>query len=501
MSGSPAAESLLRAQKEKLTGILQLSAGGRESKLFWEGGDLVGADLRFGYQSLPQSLLAAGRIAPRELDALWARGEANHLEHETMEQMNLDVRRSWEIQLFAILRCICRTADAAQFTAGPPETMFERVLGDRLVLAVLGGKEEIEPVGSSATSWADLLKPGGSAQVSPSLRLVVAEAASPVNDTPVANGNTGSAGISEVEEEWLDVEGDLEDSSDPLEQARRRRQRLVKRGMENLGAIATNRPVAEAPPPQPVAPAAAPEPSKRAPPSSDEKQLADAIEKRFRELEPPKDYFAVLEVPRSAGADEIKASFLQLAKVFHPDRLPSSLQRLAAKITAIFEAVREAYETLQVDSKRKSYLASLESAAPKPAQSKAEPSIEASDAFKRGDLLMKKKDFAAAEQEYLRAYGFDPKPLYRASQAWAIYLDPARKGEAANAKQMMAEALRADPACDRAHYQLGVICRVEGAKDKAEKHFREALRANPKHLDASQELRIIEMRKKKGLFR
>jgi curved DNA-binding protein CbpA len=273
--------------------------------------------------------------------------------------------------------------------------------------------------------------------------------------------------------------------------------------MENIGAIAGSRPAPEAPAPQPVTPAAAPEPPKstKAPaPSIDEKQLADTIEKRFRELQSPKDYFARLGVPRSAGAEEIKASFLQLAKVFHPDRLPSSLQHLSSKITAIFEAVREAYETLQVESKRKSYLATLEPA-PKPGQSKAEPSAEASDAFKRGDLLMKKKDFAAAEREYLRAYGFDPKPVYRASQAWAIYMDPARKAEAGHAKQMMAEALRADPACDRAHYQLGVICRVEGAKEKAEKHFREALRANPKHLDASQELRIIEMRKKKGLFR
>src|SRR5260370_1293599 len=241
MSGSPAAESLLRAQKEKLTGTLQLSAGGRESKLFWEGGDLVGADLQFGYQSLPQSLLAARRIAPRELDALWARGEANHLEPETMQQMNLDVHRSWEIQLFAILRSICRTADAAQFTAGSPETMFQKVPGDRLVLAVWGGKEEIEPVGSPNTSWADLLKPASSEQVSPSLRSVVAEAATAIDDTPVVNGDTGPAGTSEVKEEWFDVEGDLKDSSDPLEQARRRRQRLVKRGMENIGAIATNR--------------------------------------------------------------------------------------------------------------------------------------------------------------------------------------------------------------------------------------------------------------------
>ncbi len=491
MSGSPAAESLLRAQKEKLTGILQLSAGGRESKLFWDGGDLVGADLRFGYQSLPQSLLAAGRISPRELDALWARGEANHLDPETLEELNLDVRRSWEIQLFAILRCICRAADAAQFTPGTPQTMFERVPGDRLVLVVLGGKEEIEPVGSSGSSWADLLKPAAMEQVSPG-----------------ANGNPGFAGISEVEEveeEWRDVEGDLEDSSDPLEQARRRRQRLVKRGMENIGTTASSRPAAEPPPPQPVTPAAAPEPSttptpKTPTPSIDEKQLAETIEKRFRDLQPPKDYFARLGVPRSAGAAEIKASFLQLAKVFHPDRLPSSLQHLSQKITAIFEAVREAYETLQVESKRKSYLASLEPL-PKPGQSKADQSVEASDAFKRGDLLMKKKDFAAAELEYLRAYSIDPKPVYRASQAWAIYMDPARKAEAANAKQMMAEVLRADPTCDRAHYQLGVICRVEGEKDKAEKHFRDALRANPKHLDASQELRIIEMRKKKGLFR
>jgi hypothetical protein len=46
---------------------------------------------------------------------------------------------------------------------------------------------------------------------------------------------------------------------------------------------------------------------------------------------------------------------------------------------------------------------------------------------------------------------------------------------------------------------------VEGAIDRAEKYFREALRINPKHVEAAQELRIIEMRKKgsakRGFFR
>jgi tetratricopeptide (TPR) repeat protein len=63
---------------------------------------------------------------------------------------------------------------------------------------------------------------------------------------------------------------------------------------------------------------------------------------------------------------------------------------------------------------------------------------------------------------------------------------------------MMVDALKEDPSCDRAHYQLGVIARVEGDVERAERHFREALKANPRHLESSQELRLIEMRKRGG---
>jgi len=54
----------------------------------------------------------------------------------------------------------------------------------------------------------------------------------------------------------------------------------------------------------------------------------------------------------------------------------------------------------------------------------------------------------------------------------------------------------ADPDCDRAHYQLGVIARVEGDIERAERHFREAVRSNPRHLEAAQELRLLEMRRR-----
>ena len=68
----------------------------------------------------------------------------------------------------------------------------------------------------------------------------------------------------------------------------------------------------------------------------------------------------------------------------------------------------------------------------------------------------------------------------------------------------MQKAIAIDNNCDRAHYQMGVIARVEGDVDRAERCFREAVRANPRHLEANQELRLIDMRKKKekkGLFR
>ncbi len=77
-------------------------------------------------------------------------------------------------------------------------------------------------------------------------------------------------------------------------------------------------------------------------------------------------------------------------------------------------------------------------------------------------------------------------------------MDPARKAEAPHAKELMAEALKRDPSCDRAHYQLGVIARVEGDMARAEEHFRIAVEVNPRHLEANQELRLIEMRRKKA---
>jgi Tfp pilus assembly protein PilF len=164
-------------------------------------------------------------------------------------------------------------------------------------------------------------------------------------------------------------------------------------------------------------------------------------------------------------------------------------------MSAVFESIREAYDTLYDDARRAAWVAQRAAA---PAAAAANIAQQASDLMKMGEVFFKRRDYKQAEEHFLRSYAIDKSAVALAAQAWAIYMDPQRKAEAVQAKAMMQKAIASDPNCDRAQYQLGVIARVEGDMERAEKHFREAVRVNPRHLEANQELRLIEMRKKKG---
>jgi curved DNA-binding protein CbpA len=283
---------------------------------------------------------------------------------------------------------------------------------------------------------------------------------------------------------------------------RERRQRLLRKAIENLGVLRP--PSAEGARIEPAKPAleesGATAASSGEVLTAEEANLAERIEAKHRSID-REDYFARLGVARTSSKEQVKTWFFQLAKVYHPDRLPPALAHLAPKASDIFERLREAHDTLSDDKRRAEYLGQIgrgpqfeaRSAGPSRSAAKDDAKVQAA----QGEASLRKRDFAAAEKHFERAHELDPLAEYLAGQAWAIYLDPARKGDLELAKSMLGDALRASPECDRAQYYSGVVARVEGNSDLAERYFRNAVRANPKHTEAQQELRLIEMRKQK----
>jgi DnaJ-class molecular chaperone len=63
-----------------------------------------------------------------------------------------------------------------------------------------------------------------------------------------------------------------------------------------------------------------------------------------------KDYYKILEVPRTASQDEIKKAFRKLARKHHPDVNPGD-----KKAEARFKEINEAYEVLSDSDKRHQY--------------------------------------------------------------------------------------------------------------------------------------------------
>lgn len=64
-----------------------------------------------------------------------------------------------------------------------------------------------------------------------------------------------------------------------------------------------------------------------------------------------KDYYAILGVPRSATADDIKKAYRKMAMQFHPDKNPGKEQWATEK----FKEINEAFGVLGDTTKRKQY--------------------------------------------------------------------------------------------------------------------------------------------------
>jgi tetratricopeptide (TPR) repeat protein len=172
------------------------------------------------------------------------------------------------------------------------------------------------------------------------------------------------------------------------------------------------------------------------------------------------------------------------------------LQPLAERILA---RINEAVMVLQNPGRRAEYLASLSSPAAQ-AGKNLPTLLEAENSFLKGEVFLKKGDHAKAVEAFTWACKGNPEePQYRAYLAWARFEDPRARKEAIVRESLktVEGVLKERPTFARGYYWLGQLWKFLNEATRAEQAFREAVQIEPTFIEASRELRLIEMRKSK----
>ncbi len=127
----------------------------------------------------------------------------------------------------------------------------------------------------------------------------------------------------------------------------------------------------------------------------------------------------------------------------------------------------------------------------------------AQDAYRRGEMAMRRDQFALAITEFSRAKELAPKePDYDAMLAWAKFCEASdKKAIAAETRKILENASRRAEKSVTATFYLGRVERMLGRDKEALAHFHMVLEQQPNHKDAQSEVRVLEARiSDRGLF-
>lgn len=210
------------------------------------------------------------------------------------------------------------------------------------------------------------------------------------------------------------------------------------------------------------------------------------------------DPFTVLGIPEGSSEEAARAAYFRLSKLWHPDRLPADLAPFRMEVEKVFEHMTRAHRTLTDPDLRREYLATGGSGAPRGSgPAAARPRAEV---IREIEQALAKREFHAAEAATRVLVSADPDDgEAQALAAWASTLAGEASEETLRAAlPLLDKAINSDHHCERAHYYRGIVHKRLGGNAAAFRDFTRVVSLNPKHVDAQREIRIFEMRARKG---
>lgn len=220
--------------------------------------------------------------------------------------------------------------------------------------------------------------------------------------------------------------------------------------------------------------------------------------------------YEVLGVPKEAETTAIQGAFFQLARYWHPDKLPVELRNQRDLATKVFSRMTEAHQVLTNASQRAEYdRLSQEATSSEQEQDRVAAVLRAASAFQKAEILAKRGDWAGAEAAAQRACDDDPEHAeYRAFLAWVV----ARSGQRAASNlyddliKTLDEAVKVNEGSIRLRMYRGEVLKLAGKPNLAIRDFRYVTDLQPNNVEAAREVRLYQMRKQdeppsqEGLF-
>ncbi len=198
--------------------------------------------------------------------------------------------------------------------------------------------------------------------------------------------------------------------------------------------------------------------------------------------------YQVLGLTPQAEPAALKQAYITLAKEYHPDRFfRPGLDDLQEAVGAIFLRINEAYTTLGSPASRVAYDREVLRLAPAERQTEPDPDSRiAQQQFMKGLAHLKEGDVWSAIQSLRWAVNLSPQnPRYHTYLGVALTRSRKRLHEA---EEHCKTAIALDYNNSLYYVHLGQVYRTGHLYEKARQQFEQALKLDPKHPQALQEL-------------
>jgi curved DNA-binding protein CbpA len=202
------------------------------------------------------------------------------------------------------------------------------------------------------------------------------------------------------------------------------------------------------------------------------------------------DHYRILELNPTAEFDEIREAYYFLARRYHPDRFRAgAMQDLLQPMERYFTQVTEAYNTL-IDSEARAGFDKLREAAHAPArESEQDTRYLAKQNAIAARAFIDKGRFTDAAKYLENAIQLDGTvATYHLELGQLLSGNPRRR---ADAEEHLLEANRLDPALADGYLALGQLYLKMQRVPQAAKMFREVLRWEPGHIEATRLIKAL----------